>query len=209
MEMCGDAQRCTEVHRGAQRCTEGCAKVCRGVQRCAEVCRGARKGVQGGAQAMKGQVGKKADPCGSAQVPRSWKLGKMVWWAHRKYSNHRIIGATRAGFVVKFLQAKGNMDGQARPNVAVQPGSECVWRCRCSAECCRRLMGGGGHIVSAPTKQEGASRASVHMQGLCDLAWCAWCRLGGGRTQSSTRCKRYNRELGAQTAMLPSLSPRE
>ena len=23
-------------------------------------------------------------------------------------------------------------------------------------------MGGGGHIVSAPTKQEGASRASVH-----------------------------------------------
>ncbi len=23
------------------------------------------------------------------------------------------------------------------------------------------------------------------------------------------RCKRYNRELGAQTAMLPSLSPRE
>src|SRR5258708_18747434 len=27
-------------------------------------------------------------------------------------------------------------------------------------------MGGGGHIVSAPTKQEGASRASVHMQGL-------------------------------------------
>src|SRR5258705_12982741 len=35
-------------------------------------------------------------------------------------------------------------------------------------------MGGGGHIVSAPTKQEGASRASVHMQGLCVLAWCAW-----------------------------------
>src|SRR5258708_39793997 len=80
----------------------------------------------------------------------------------------------------------GNMDGQACPNVAVQPGSECVERCRCSAECCQRLMGGGGHIVSAPTKQEGASRASVHMQGLCDLAWGAWCGLGGGQTQSST-----------------------
>src|SRR5260370_3673061 len=66
----------------------------------------------------------------------------------------------------------GNMDGQAHPNVAVQPGSECVQRCGCSAECCQRLMGGGGQIVSAPTKQEGACRASVHMQGLCDLAWC-------------------------------------
>src|SRR5258705_6933154 len=55
----------------------------------------------------------------------------------------------------------GNMDGWAHPNVAVQPGSECVQRCGCSAECCQRLMGGGGHIVSAPTKQE-ASRASVH-----------------------------------------------
>src|SRR5258708_39225366 len=72
------------------------------------------------------------------------------------------------------------MDGWACPNVAVQPGSECVRRCGCSVECCQRLMGGGGHIVSAPTKQEGASRASVHMQGLCDLAWCVWCRLGGG-----------------------------
>src|SRR6266446_5113433 len=81
----------------------------------------------------------------------------------------------------------GNMDGWACPNVAVQPGLECVQRCRCSAECCWRLMGGGGHIVSAPTKQEGASRASVHMQGLCDLAQCAWCGLGGGWTQSSTR----------------------
>src|SRR5260221_564013 len=79
------------------------------------------------------------------------------------------------------------MDGQARPNVAVQLGSECVQRCGCSAECCQRLMGGGGHIVSAPTKQEGASRASVHMQGLCDLAQCTWCRLGGGWTQSSTQ----------------------
>src|SRR5258707_4780850 len=79
------------------------------------------------------------------------------------------------------------MDGQACPNVAVQLGSECAWRCRCSAECCQRLMGGGGHIVSARRKQEVASRASVHMQGLCDLAQCAWCRLGGGRTQSSTR----------------------
>ena len=81
----------------------------------------------------------------------------------------------------------GNMDGQAHPNVAVQLGSECVQRCRCSVECCWRLMGGGGHIVSAPTKQEGASRASVHMQGLCDLAQCTWCRLGGGWTQSSTQ----------------------
>src|SRR5258708_6081019 len=33
----------------------------------------------------------------------------------------------------------------------------------------------------------GGSRASVHMQGLCDLAQCAWCRLGGGQTQSSTQ----------------------
>src|SRR5258707_4032748 len=41
-----------------------------------------------------------------------------------------------------------------RPNVAVQPGSECAQRCGCSVECCQRLMGGGGHIVSAPTKQE-------------------------------------------------------
>src|SRR5258707_14258565 len=54
------------------------------------------------------------------------------------------------------------MDGWARPNVAVQPGSECVQRCGCSVECCQRLMGGGGHIVGALTKQEGASRASVH-----------------------------------------------
>src|SRR5258708_6081020 len=50
----------------------------------------------------------------------------------------------------------GNMDGWACPNVAVQPGLECVWRCRCSVEYCQRLMGDGGHIVSAPTKQEGA-----------------------------------------------------
>src|SRR5258707_12984960 len=56
----------------------------------------------------------------------------------------------------------GNMDGWACPNVAVQPGLECAQMCRCSVECCWRLMGGGGHIVSAPTKQEGASRTSVH-----------------------------------------------
>ena len=80
-------RRCTEVHRG----------VWKGVQRCTEVCRGVQKGVQGGVQAVKGQVGKKAGPGGSAWVPGSWKLGKLVWWAHRKYSNHRIIGATRAG----------------------------------------------------------------------------------------------------------------
>src|SRR5258708_30543870 len=72
----------------------------------------------------------------------------------------------------------GNMDGQARPNVAVQPGSECAQRCGCSAECCRRLMGGGGHIVSAPTKQEGASRASVHMQGLCDFGMVHMVQIG-------------------------------
>src|SRR5258708_13466543 len=81
------------------------------------------------------------------------------------------------------------MDGQACPNVAVQPGSECVRRCGCSAEYCRRLMGGGGHIVSAPTKQEGASRASVHMQGLCDLARCTWCRLGGGVMTCASRSR--------------------
>src|SRR5260221_14068254 len=45
----------------------------------------------------------------------------------------------------------GNMDGQAHPNVAVQPGSEQVRGCRCSVEYCRRLMGGGGHIMGAPT----------------------------------------------------------
>src|SRR5258707_4331368 len=80
----------------------------------------------------------------------------------------------------------GNMDGWACPNVAVQLGLECAWRCRCSVECCWRLMGGGGHMVSAPTKQEGASRASVHMQGLCDLAQCTWCGLGGGWTELNT-----------------------
>src|SRR5260221_14685750 len=116
--MHGGVRRCTEVRRGAQRCAEGCAKVRRGVRRCTEVRRGVQKGAQGGAQAMKGQVGKKAGPGRSARVPRSWNLGKMVWWAHRKHSNHRIIGATRAGLWWKFLQAKGNMDGQARPHVA-------------------------------------------------------------------------------------------
>src|SRR5258708_12140347 len=97
------------VHRDVQRCAEGCVKVCRGVQRCMEVHRGAQKGAQGGVQAMKGQVGKKAGPGGSAWVPRSWNLGKLVWWAHRKYSNHRIIGATRAGLCSKVLQPKGTM----------------------------------------------------------------------------------------------------
>src|SRR5258708_17064006 len=70
-----------------------------------------------------------------------------------------------------------------------------TWQCsqawsvhRCSVECCQRLMGGGGHIVSAPTKQEGASRASVHMQGLCDLAQCTWCGLGGGVTTRDRLC---------------------
>src|SRR5258708_39213911 len=91
------AQGCTEVCRDAQRCVEGCTKVCRAVWRCMEVHGGVRKGGQGGAQAVKGQVGKKAGLGRSAWVPGSWKLGKMVWWAHRKYSNHRIIGATRAG----------------------------------------------------------------------------------------------------------------
>src|SRR5258705_8045634 len=95
-----------------------------------------------------------------------------------------------------------NMDGWACPNVAVQPGLECVWRCRCSAEYCQRLMGGGGHIVSAPTKQKGASRASVHVQGLCDLAWCTWCRLGGGQTQSSTDIPTvYKTPLGTSVEM--------
>src|SRR5258705_10548093 len=56
-----------------------------------------RKGAQGGAQAVKGQVGKKTGLGRSAQVPRSWNLGKLVWWAHRKGSKHRVIGATRAG----------------------------------------------------------------------------------------------------------------
>src|SRR6266481_8002926 len=63
-------------------------------QRCAGVCRGAQKGARGGAQAMKGPGWQKS---GSTWVPRSWKMGKWVWWAHRRYSNHRINGATRAG----------------------------------------------------------------------------------------------------------------
>src|SRR5258708_31213458 len=94
--VCGGVWRCTEVCRrvcSVQRCVE----VCGGAQRCAEVHGGVWKGVQGGVQAVKGQVGKKVGPGGSAWVPRSWNLGKLVWWAHRKYSNHRIIGATRAG----------------------------------------------------------------------------------------------------------------
>src|SRR5258707_2770011 len=37
-------------------------------QRCAGVCRGAQKGVRGGAQAMKGQVGKKVGPHGCPEV---------------------------------------------------------------------------------------------------------------------------------------------
>src|SRR5260221_13635013 len=42
----------------------------------------------------------------------------------------------------------------------------------------------GGHImVHQPWK---GGKASVHMQGLCELAWCVWCRLGGGQLQSST-----------------------
>ena len=53
------------------------------------------------------------------------------------------------------------MDGWACPNVAVQLGSECVHGCRCSVEYCQRLMGGGGHIVSAPTKQEGAGPVRI------------------------------------------------
>ena len=65
------------------------------------------------------------------------------------------------------LWMMGNMDGQAHPNVAVQPGLEQVHGCRCSAEYCQRLMGGGGHIVSAPTNQKGASRASVEREEGC------------------------------------------
>src|SRR5258707_13791111 len=86
----GEAPRCAGVHQGVQ----GCAKVRRGVQRCAEVCRGAQKGARGGAQAMKGPGWQKS---GSTWVPGSWKMGKWVWWAHRRYSNHRINDATRAG----------------------------------------------------------------------------------------------------------------
>src|SRR5260221_42606 len=83
----------------------------------------------------------------------------------------------------------GNMDGWACPNVAVQLGSECVWRCRCSAECCWRLMGGGGHIVSAPTKHEGASRASGHMRGLCVLAWGCDVMARACRMEGRPRCQ--------------------
>src|SRR5260370_105397 len=66
-----------------------------GAQRCTEVCRGVRKGVQGGVQAMKGQVGKKAGPCRSAQVPRSCKLGKLVWWAHTQCSSQTFQQCTK------------------------------------------------------------------------------------------------------------------
>src|SRR5258708_33164927 len=58
----------------------------------------------------------------------------------------------------------GNMDGQARPNVAVQPGSEQERGCRCSVEYCRRLMGGGGHIMGAPTNWK-------------DGLWGQWAKL--------------------------------
>src|SRR5258708_39109819 len=58
----------------------------------------------------------------------------------------------------------GNMDGWARPNVAVQPGSEQEHGCRCSVEYCRRLMGGGGHIMGAPTNWK-------------DGLWGRWAKL--------------------------------
>ena len=96
--MCGrvskGVQRCAEVRRGAWRCTEVCRRVHKGVQRCMEVHRGAQKGAQGGVQAVKGQVGKKAGPGGSTQVPRSWNLGKLVWWAHSECTNQ-----TRGGLL--------------------------------------------------------------------------------------------------------------
>src|SRR5260221_11882037 len=82
----GDKPRKGEAQRGA-----GGRE---GERRCAEVCRGAQKGVRGGAQAVKGPGWQKS---GSTWVPRSWKMGKWVWWAHRRYSNHRINDATRAG----------------------------------------------------------------------------------------------------------------
>src|SRR5260370_19771080 len=119
----GEAQRCAGVCKGAQ----GCTKVCRGVQRCTEGC------VRWCASHEGARLAKKSR---STWVPRSWKMGKWVWWAHRKYSNHRINGATRAGLWGKFLQAMGNMDGWAHPNVAVQPGSGRVGGCGCRVEYC-------------------------------------------------------------------------
>ena len=67
-------QGCAEVHGGAQRCVEGCAKVRRGVWRCMEVHGCVQKGAQGGAQAMKGQVGKK-QVCTGAQKLEIGKIG--------------------------------------------------------------------------------------------------------------------------------------
>src|SRR5258707_8372590 len=73
--VCEGAQGCTKVHRGVQRCTEGCVRWCT-----------SHEGP--GWQKSKSR---------STWGPRSWKMGKGVWWAHRRYSNHRINGATRAG----------------------------------------------------------------------------------------------------------------
>src|SRR5258706_14768214 len=76
----GEVQRCAGVCKGA--------KVCKGVQRCTEGC------VRWCASHEGARLAKKSR---STWVPGSWKMGKWVWWAHRKYSNHRINGATRAG----------------------------------------------------------------------------------------------------------------
>src|SRR5258708_37183021 len=43
---------------------------------------------------------------------------------------------------------------------------------------------GGRKMVHQPWK--GGCWAGVHVQGLHELAWCTWCRLGGGQMQSST-----------------------
>src|SRR5258707_12717827 len=76
----------------------------------------------------------------------------------------------------------GNMDGWARPNVAVQPGSEQEHGCRCSVEYCRRLMGGGGHIMGAPTNwKDGLWGRWAKLPWV--LEWQGWtggCKSGGG-----------------------------
>src|SRR5258707_9641872 len=106
----GEAQRCAGVREGEQ----GCAKVCRGVQRCTEGC----------ARWCASHEGARLAKSGSTWVAGSWKMGKWVWWAHRRYSNHRINDATRAGLWRKILQAMGNKDERAHPNVGEGRGSE-------------------------------------------------------------------------------------
>src|SRR5260221_5439487 len=114
-------------------------------QRCAGVHEGAQKAARGGVQAMKGPGWQKS---GSAWVPRSWKMGKWVWWAHRRYSNHRINDATR---LVCGENSSRQWETWMDRHVPMWQCSRARSGCGCSVEYCWRLMGGGGHIEGTPT----------------------------------------------------------